>query len=151
MWRAYWRGIDESMQTEIIGTLLRLTRASQIYWTSVGEKFRVAASGRWMFALKTCEFRELPTLIAYCEGCAVVLVSDRQESRSPASTIMWELLNLLDRQLPPHEVKSIAGEDGRNLEERFEDEVAQKLAVTDGETTIEALIGAILRELWGWR
>lgn len=151
MWNMHWRRIDPSAQTEIIAGLLRLTRTNALYWTSVGEKFRVAASGRWMFALKTCEFRELPTLVAYRENCAIVLVCDRQESRAPASTIMWGLLNLLDRQLLPHEIKSLAGEDGRSFEERLEEDVMRKLAVTEGETTIEALCGAMLRELWGWR
>ncbi|MDO8584792.1 MAG: hypothetical protein Q7R85_01580 [bacterium] len=149
MWKMHWYEIDPSMQTEIIGALLRLTRVSQLYWTSVGEKFRVAASGGWMFAMKICEFTELPTLVAYRESCAIVLVCDRQKSRAPASTIMWGLMNLLDRQLPPHEVKSIAGEDGRNLEDRFEEDVARRLDITEGETTINALTGAILRELRG--
>lgn len=151
MWRMHWKHLDPELQSAITGTLLCLTRASQLYWTSIGEKFRVAASGRWTFALKVCEFTELPTLVAYQGGSAIVLVCDRQESRAPSSTIMWGLLNLLDRQLPPHEVKSIAGEDGREQEERFEEDIAHRLDITEGETTIEALAGSILRELRGWR
>lgn len=147
MWKTYWRLIEPSVQTEILDALLRLTRAGDLYWTSVGEKFRIAASGRWMFAMDICEFKELPTLVAYCDNCALVLASDAQESRAPSPRMMWGLLTLLDRQLPPHEVKSIAGEDGRNFEERLEEDVARKLGATEGEVTIEALAGGVLREL----
>ncbi|GEM_PF-4359972 len=149
MWEDHWHGVDPGMADAILRRLLGLTRRSELYWTCLGKKFRVAATGSWTFAVKTCEFKELPTLVAWKSGSALVIVCDQQTSHYPFSTLMFGLLNLLDRQLRPHDAARLVGEDGSSAEVRFEREVTSHLEQTQGEVTLNALTGAILRELWG--
>lgn len=147
MWAEYWGDIDPGMQTGILSALLRETRAyKRMYWRRRGSKFATVFCGRrWTITIKLVEYGELPQVVARVENMAVLLCCDRQSSRAPASVLLNDLITAIEAQLP--RVRAGVSKSGDN--ERIEDEIGELLKHSRGETTINALAGALLGELRG--
>lgn len=148
MWSMYWQDFDESTQTEILSSLLGQTRRYHgILWRRRGSKFAEAFCGlRWTVTMKLEEYGEIPPIVARMgDKWAVLLCCDRQESRSPSSVLLNDLLTAILKQLPL--IQTGVSTSGEN--ERVENNIAELLARLQDETTVEALVGALHKDLRG--
>lgn len=144
----YWHDIDESTQTEILSSVLGQTRRYRgILWTRRGSKFAKAFCGLgWTVTMKLEEYGEIPPVVAQMgTEWAVLLCCDRQESRCPSSVLLNDLLTAILKQLPL--VQAGVSSSGEN--ERIENEIAELLMRSQGETTPEELTEAFRKHLRG--